>query len=565
MVRILTLTEVHERRLTFRSTVDFAVPRGELRAATIKLRNWDGEDVKLEVDKTVPLRQQRERRRPAGDRTWALEFRPGIAGKFRLTLSGSIPVEDAVAGVPMPDVSVPGSGASEVVIAVAGPDLTAELADGLDTIDSPAGMLKDWPGEFEHLRMQGGQVWKVARGEWMLRLRPRGGAGSEPVRVLLADHTAALADGLHWLHEVVFWVRHGPNTDLNILLPKPGTVVALSVDGADVAPLQPERRRLWLPLPGRGGVRAVRVRWRYEDPADSLSRPLLQTPVIEGASEGPGIWTVFVPADFEPGSSRTPTLKPGPGRAALVALYRAESQVRISEALTSQAREAGSGALAAAQERFYANCRQADLALQLTGDDGAGAAPNGDSLAQWQRALLDENRTLAREHGFEEVRAEAERRSEATGAAPRTAPAEAEPAALVGPGPQRMRGSLPDAGRPAYLAATESTATPELTIRPTDNRLWQQAGTAIWLCALAGAVSVALIPRLKARLLPFWPEPLVAVGAFIWLRHGLTLAAVAFILLGASGRLLTLADGVRGYVRARRLSRLAALSGGSRA
>jgi hypothetical protein len=552
-VRTLTVAEVRERRLTFRSTVDFVLPHGDLRAATVRLRNWEGEDVKLEAEKTVPVRQ-RERRRAAGDRTWSLELRPGVTGRFRLTLSGSMPVEEAAAGISMPEVSVPGSGASEGLVAVAGPELSAEGADGLTAADSAFVALKDWPAEANHLRLTGGQVWKVARGEWALRLRPRMGAEAGPVRVLLADHTVVVADGRHWLHEAAYWIEHGSNADLNVLLPRPGTVVAVAVDGVDVAPLQPGRRQLWLPLPGRPGVRSLRVRWRYDDPTDSLERPLLQTPVIEGSVVGAALWTVFVPAGFEEIPGDGPILRPGPARAAVAALYRADAQLRVSAALADTAPEGGTAALASAQQRFYAFCRQAEQALQLADGDDDVTGPAGESLSGWLRTLLDENRRLAREHKFEDTRADAEHRSDGSGPSPRVAPGVSVPAALTGPGLPRIRGHLPDTGTPIYLGATMPGAAPALTIRPREERVRRElAGdTALWICLLVAAGVVAWSPELRTRLRPLWPEPLWLLGALAWYRSGFTPVALLLLLLGAAARLLTLADASRHFLRRRR-------------
>jgi hypothetical protein len=552
-VRTLTIAEVHERRLTFRSTVDFVLSHGDLRAATIRLRNWEGEDVKLAAEKAVPARQ-RERRRAAGDRTWSLELRPGVAGRFRLTLSGSMPIEEAAAGVPMPEVSVPGSGASEALVAVAGAELSAEGVDGLTAADSAFVALRDWPAEANHLRMSGGQVWKVARGEWTLRLRPRLGGEAGPVRVLLADHTAAVADGRHWLHEATYWIEHGANADLNVLLPRPGTVVAVAVDGVEVAPLQPGRRQLWLPLPGRPGVRSLRVRWRYDDPADSLERPLLQTPVIEGSVGGAALWTVYVPAGFEEIPGEGPVPRPGPARAAAASLYRADAQLRVSAALADAASESGTAALAAAQQRFYAFCRQAEQALQLTDNDDDVTGPAGGNLATWLHALLVENGRMARENKFEETRADAEQRSDLGGPSPRVAPDETVPAAWTGPGLPRIRGHLPDAGTPIYLGATMSGAAPTLTIRPREQRVRRElvGDTALWIGLLLAAGAVAWSTRLRTRLRPFWPEPLLLLGALAWYRSGLTPVAVLFLVLGASTRLLTLADAFRHFLRRRR-------------
>jgi hypothetical protein len=567
-VRVLTVAEVRERRLTFRSTVDFAPSRGDLGSAMVRLRNWDGEDVKLEVDKALPVRQ-RERRRAASDRTWSLELRPGVTGLFRLTLSGSMPAGEAVAGVPMPEVSVPGSVPIETLVVVAGPDLSAEGADGLTTAESPGLALKDWPAEADHLRQTGGQVWKVARDEWALRLRPRGGADAGPIRVLLADHTLAVADGHHWLHEAVYWVEHGTNTDLNVLLPKPGTVVGVAVDGVDVAPLQPGRRQLWLPLPGRPGVRAVRVRWRYDAPADPLDRPLLQTPAIEGAVGGAAVWTTYVPAGFEAVAGNGPAPGPGLIHAAAAALFRAEAQLQISVALSEATGEGQSAALAAAQRRFYAYCRHAEQSLQLadTGDGGAGDAeigPTGESLPRWLRSLLEDNGRLASEHNFEEIRAEAEHRSDSAASRPRLAPEEGEPPVLTGPGLARVRGPLPDTGTPAYLSSMESSAAPVLSIRPRQEHRLRELlrDSALWLALLAAATAIALSPRLRGWLQPFWPEPLLLLGAVAYYRSGSTPVAVLFLLLGAGGRLLTLGAGFRNLFRPRRRVALAAANSG---
>jgi hypothetical protein len=558
-VRILTVAEVRERRLGFRSIVEFSVRRGDLRAATVRLRNWDGEDVKLEVDKAIPVRQPGPRR-TASDRTWALEFRPGVTGSLRLTLSGSVSLEDAAAGIPMPDVTVPGSGPGEVLVSVVGPELATDVADGLSAVEAPAIALKNWPNEADRLRISGGQVWKVARDEWTLRLRPRSGAGAGPVRVLLADSTAALADGRHWLHEAVYWVRHGPNTDLNLLLPQPGTVVAVSVDGGDVAPLQPEPRRVWVPLPGRAGARAVRLRWRYDEKAESLDNPILQIPTIEGAIDGPAVWTVYVPAGFEMHVKSPNAPRPGPGRAATVALYRAEAQLRLSEALAEAAREGVTAPLAVAQQRFYAFCRQADQALQLIGEEATELAPAGMSLSRWQRSLLDDNRKLARDRDFDEARSEAERRSDTSGAAPRTIPESDEPAMLSGLAPPRIRGPLPDAGTPVYSGSAESAAAPSIAIRPLEvtSSLRALADSVILLLIVACAAAVALLPGLRIRVAAFWPEPLLLFGLLLWYRTGLTAVAALFLLLGASGRLLTLTDAVRAFARSWRAARLAA-------
>ncbi len=175
-------------------------------------------------------------------------------------------------------------------------------------------------------------------------------------------------------------------------------------------------------------------------------------------------------------------------------------------------------------------------------------------MDDWLRGLSDENRRLAKDRGFEPVRAEAERRADAAGAAPRVDPEEGEPAALAGLGPAAVRGPLPDYGTPAYLGLPEERAAPVLTLRGRYERRTREllGDSALWLGLLAAATFLAYSPGLAARLRPFWPEPLLLAGALAWYRSGLTAAAALLLLLGAGARLLTLAGGARRFLARRR-------------
>ena len=115
------------------------------------------------------------------------------------------------------------------------------------------------------------------------------------MRVFLLEQSAAVVDGQHWMHEARCWLRHEAHSDLNVDFPAPVRVVAAAIDGVEATPLQPGSSRLWLPLPGRAGVRCVRLRWLYEK-AEPLDRPKLAPPRVVNAIEGPTLWTVLVPA-----------------------------------------------------------------------------------------------------------------------------------------------------------------------------------------------------------------------------------------------------------------------------
>jgi hypothetical protein len=125
---------------------------------------------------------------------------------------------------------------------------------------------------------------------------------------------------------------------------------------------------------------------------------------------------------------------------------------------------------------------------------------------------------------------------------------------LTGPGLPRIRGHLPDSGTPIYLGATTSGAAPAVTIRPREERARRElaGGTAVWIGLLLAAGTVAWSPKLRARLRPFWPEPLLLLGALAWYWSGFTPVAVLFLVLGAGTRLLTLADAFHHFVRRRR-------------
>jgi hypothetical protein len=269
---------------------------------------------------------------------------------------------------------------------------------------------------------------------------------------------------------------------------------------------------------------------------------LLQTPAIEGATDGPAVWTVYIPTGYEMVASDSPRPLPGPARSAKAALFRADAKLRVSAALTETAREGVAAPLVAAQQRFYFYCRQAEQALQ-DANESQETGPSGESLAQWLRTLLDENRRLARERDFEETRVEADHRSDAA-PAPRSITDDGEPAVLTGLGQPRIRGPLPDSGTPAYLALSAASELPALRIRPVHQRRTREllVSSALWLGLLSLAAAVVLLPGLSARLRWFWPDPLLLLGLLSWYLTGLTPFTALFLVLGVVGRMVALVD-----------------------
>jgi hypothetical protein len=535
VARVLTLAEVRDGRLTFTATVDFPEVRGELRAVQLRLRHWEGEEVRLNADQLA--RPPRERR-SARDRLWSLELKPGVGTGYRLQLTGSAPLAEAGADVPMPDVSVPGVVARERLLAVAGAELAAEAPSGVRAVAATGPALRAWPGEAERLRRTGGSAWRVTAPDWRLRLvtreRPEGPA---PLRVLLTERSAAVADDRRWLHQAVFWLWHEANADLAVTLPAAADFAAASVDGAEATVTQPEPGRLWLPLPRRTGLQQVRLRWRYAE-AEPLDRPNLGRVQAGGERAGPIIWTVAVPPGWEAVGG---DLRPGAGADAARALYRAAALLAFSR----QRAEGGRGpavaeSLAAAQDDFYRYCRDAGHVLDLAGTGVSIPGPGGQGLREWLRELLAENREWASRAGWEEVRAEAERHAREGGPpAARTDGSAPSPA-----GPDPLSCAAADRGTPLFGQLTADSPPPQLRL----GRTAEPWGAAFllaggqWLAVAAVVWGLTMLPTWAARLRPFWPEQVALLGLLGWHLAGPTLAVLFLLVLAAIGRLVVLAS-----------------------
>jgi hypothetical protein len=443
-------------------------------------------------------------------------------------------------------------GKEERWLATAGGELAAEAGPGLAALRDPAAELAaadggpEWARAAERVRRTGGPAWRVRAEASELRLVPRDRpAGPAAVRVFLAEQTAAVADGRRWLHRAVWWLRHEARTDLTVALPAAARVVAVSLDGAEVAPVQPGPQRLWLPLPGRAGVRRLAVWWVY-DPPEPLTRPGLDRPRLLGAAGGPALWTAYLPPGYRlTAGAGARDLGRGEARAAALALYRAEAQLRVSQALAEQPRDAGgTRQLAAAQQRFYLHWRQAERALR----SGAAAGVPGDggrSLGVWLADLQAENQELARRHGFEEVRAEADRQAQ-KGEAPAEGPAAPAAGRVEAAGP-----ALPEEGTPLSWEAGPGDEAPRPELAPEQGRRVRAALAASgqWLGLLAAAWLLAWSPFLLARARAFWPELLALAGAAGWSLAGPTSVVLFLVVLGVAGRLLLAGQWLRGRLR----------------
>ncbi len=525
--QVLTVAEVREGRLTFTSRVRFPVIHGELRSVQVRLRNWDGEDVRLQADQ---LAQNPTMRRGAqGDRTWTLDLKPGVQAGYQLQLTGSMPLEEMGVDVPMPDVMVLGDPPPKRWLAVCGGELAGEAADGLTALADTVMLMKSWPNEAERLRRVGVAVWQVGESDWRLRLVLRQQLpGLTAVRVYLTERSARVTDGRRWLHEAVFWLRHEANTDLNITLPAAAELVTATVDDVAVTALQADRQRVWMALPGRAGLRQVRLRWLYLEP-EPVDQPNLARLQLDGTMEGPVVWTVTVP----PGWKALPSasdLRPGAGILAALNLHRASALLACCRQLTEGGRERGPAvaeALAAAQLRFHQLCQEARHFVELTGDSATLTGPRGQTLQEWLSELLAKNQEPASRQGFADVRLDAEPnvRSEK--------PTIGSPWGLEG-------AALAGRGTPVFVQTAADSPPPRLLLVPQTSRWTALFVSGQWLVVAAVVWALSFFPAGARRLRPYWPEQVMLLAFLGWYLAGPTLAALFLLVLGVCGRLVVL-------------------------
>jgi hypothetical protein len=345
----------------------------------------------------------------------------------------------------------------------------------------------------------------------------------DPLVVFLTEQTAAVVDQGHWLHEAVYTFRHEAGAELNLTLPDGVRVVSAALDETALAQLASDSPRLALPLPNRSGVRRLHLRWVYNAGRESLAMPNLERPRLDGARDGPVLYTVLAPPGFEltPG---TAGLKPGPERAAALDLSDAAAQLSVSAYLAGQRASAGpdgAAQLADAQERFVDACRRVQRILDAAGDKGEpGKAPPAEQL----RALQKANRDQARQLGYDDVRVEAERQ------------------------PGRETRTLPAVqGLPLYAVAATDEAVPRLPLQNTAERRHarRELAAVAWLLMLALVGLLACFRGLVSVMQWFWPEQAILVGVAVWFLTGPTLPAVLLVLLGLAARGVYLVGGVR--------------------
>jgi hypothetical protein len=530
----LTVVEASGPTLSFQTKVDYALQGGELRTVTIRVRNWDGEDIR--IDAPGEIRRQENRRDPDG-RTWTLVLRPGITGQYRLHVSGKAPVKSA-ADMLVPDVSVVGVARSRRWVAIAGRELRGEDARGLALLAKPDKCLPAWPAEAERIR-QGGTLWEIRDPVWQLSLQPHDpSVGAVPVQIFLADYAAALVDGRRWCHQATFCLYRNAARDLTVLFPAPAQVLSVAVDEAALTPLQPEPDRLWLPLAGPVGAQTVRIRWFYDTASESLLRPDLDLVRLAGVADAPAIWTVQLP----PGFGIRPVDEDTRSSAAQHDLRRASAQLQLCAALAEHARAATPDnfhrQIRELQERFYRQCQFAERQSE-------GARVSAVSL----REIRERNHRLAETFAFETTRVAAEKQAFSYAASAADAGASATP---IGPRPVGQPAgrfsSLP--GLTTYWVAGKMPA-PHLILESPRGQQIRQAWvvSGLLLATIVLVTGLALFLRMTVWYRAFWPELMILAGCSGVAFSSVSWPFVGVVVLGVGARLLWVARWLGHFTR----------------
>lgn len=350
------------------------------------------------------------------------------------------------------------------------------------------------------------------------------------MQIFLLELSAVVVDGRHWLHEARCWLSHESLSDCNLDFPAPVRAVSAAIDGAPATPLRAGPSRLWLPLPGRAGVRRVCLRWTYEE-AEPLNHPNLTPPTIAGAETGPMVWTLHVPPGWEaaprPGSRDSLA---GAAREAVLALYRAEVQLRICRQLSAaDGANADAGALADAQRRFADYYRHARHALNKSGDHGV-TGPDGQPLGEWLMKL------------------QADRLDRAATGRQRAAQPRADACGSVG-----FADLLPARGTPISWQSQQGREPPMPQLVPQARQQVRHAlaVSAQWLGLLIAIWLLSLLPWPLARWRQFWPEHLALLGVLGWWLMDWTEIALFLLVLAVFGRIFLLGSALRSLLRKR--------------
>ncbi|HMC66199.1 MAG TPA: hypothetical protein VKI65_14780 [Gemmataceae bacterium] len=527
--RQVSVVELRDGQLAFTTHVEAPIRADGSHALTLKVRNWEGAALRLRAgqvervltaDKVQRLPNQEEYLlEPASgatspvhaERRYVLELQPGVHGTYRFSLTGSVPLGSAAELSP-PDVRVAPlnqeSARGQQWLVLAGTNLVAHEMAGVAPADANQ-VLEAWPDVWERHRQAPIAAWHVAANDWRLRIRPRAGAArGGRIQVFLAEHSAAVTDGRHWLHQARYWLAHEATANLGLELPIGARVLTATVDGRGVPVFQQGPQHLWLPLSGGGSSRTIRLMWAFDEDQESLHRPRLDQPRVDGRADGPVLWRIDVPPGY-----RLEANKDAPDQSASRAspagqeLRRAAAFLQLYRTLASRAKAGHADEvglqLAAAGNQFQRFCKYAEERIALSANTIADQGPQGQPLAAWREELLQQfQQEAAGPQAGADLRPADE--PEPDHAVPESGGNSTGPATALDTAP-----TLLERGRSALFHGEASGSpltvelTPEATIR------WRET----WVLS---AIAVGLVLAIGAMSSVFgtaaWPERLALLG-----------------------------------------------------
>jgi hypothetical protein len=562
--------EVRDHRLAFRATLDYRIGPRTPRKLTIRLRNWKGDPPHLDVPRRI---QAHEEHRDPASRTWVLDLPPDLsarsspsvakARKLTCQLTGTLTL-DSNSEVTMPEVSVEEAASSDSWLALLGPGLRAEEQRGLVAVADAASAVGRWSAVADSWRRSGGFVWKTSSSDWRLRLRTDPPlVESSPARLLFEEQAAAVLDGRRWLHQATYWLYQEAGTHLGILLPHGATLTMATLDGSEITPLEVLSDRLWLPLTGNSGLRALRLRWVFHGGRESVDRPRLERPLLKNLLTLPDdqrnstVWTVHIPAGYRLDYSGAGAIQ---GNQVELLLGRTAALSRAIQLFVQHppgsADKAQRAFLLAAQTQFDRYGREAEYELALP-ERLRGKLLHAEELDPRLRKLRAENRDFLRAHQLDPIRSQAESRAASyLSAGSAVGGAGADPFATA-----EREELLGKQGTPTYWQVGEDPrAVPQIRLIAieADQRRQALGYSALLLILLVLACILPAYPRAVSWLWSTWPEQLLLLGGLIWLLRGADVVAAFLILLGVIARLFYL-----GHWIAARFRRPAAAGAGS--
>ena len=500
-VGILTVARIHNQAVDFTSHLDCRLPPGELNQLTVKVDRWSGDDINLEV---LELAARVAHQKHKEGHSWTIFLPPGIPQEFSCRLSGRRELQGSVT---LPDVRVPLARETGRFLALVGPTPRGEPIRGLAPLQDIQSRLARWPLEAKRI-LQEGTAWQITAQDWNLQIKPRLAPFAVGIQILHAEQEAMVGEDGHWVHQAAFLIFVKSRTEVHLTLPHGARLSAMALDEQPVSPRQrAEADVFWLPLEGAPGPHWLRLTWQF--PKDeSLTRPNLAGPSIQGIPQTALQGTVFIPAGFDVDGA-TPS--------ADLMILRAKAQLELSKLLGEIETAKTKTPLAVDQKLFEAQkhlawyCRQAEIQTTRSG-----------LPAQTLHDLRRQNVLLMAKLDKEKIRLQAEK----------------EAVLPDGAGGHSIL-ALPLEGRPVSWRS-EGPNPPRVILIPRSEQATHRALVAseVLLLILVGLGILTCLPRALAWLHYLWPEQLLLLAWVGWSFFEASAIGLALVVVGVSARLI---------------------------